>query len=45
MTVEAWIFSSVAAGQFGAILTKWDGGVDQRSYLLAIQPLAKLPWA
>jgi hypothetical protein len=38
MSIEAWIFSSVPAGQYAAILTKWDGGLNQRSYLLAIQP-------
>jgi len=45
MTVEAWISNNVPLGQFGNILTKWDGGSDQRSYGLVIQPSGKVAFA
>src|SRR5206468_7496418 len=36
VTFEAWVYVRAVGGTYHEIFSKWEGGVDQRSYLLAI---------
>jgi hypothetical protein len=38
MTFEAWVYPRALGGAYQEIMSKWDGGVNQRSYLSAVDP-------
>ncbi|HSU54759.1 MAG TPA: LamG-like jellyroll fold domain-containing protein [Candidatus Dormibacteraeota bacterium] len=38
MTVETWIYPRAVGSHYREIVSKWEGGVDQRSYTFNIQP-------
>src|SRR6266404_464664 len=41
VTVEAWIYPRSSGGRYCEILSKWEGGVNQRSYTFNLQPSGK----
>src|SRR5439155_12611387 len=45
MTAEAWIYPRVWGGKYHEIISKWEGGFNQRSYILVVDPDGRVAFA